>query len=150
MTATDLAAFQEQLPPEQRPKDAAALAAQLVRANKLTSYQADVLAQGQSAGLVLGSYTVLEKLGEGGMGVVAKAQDRHTQRLVALKVLHPSVTKAEDVVKRFRREVEAISRLDHPNIVTAHDPSEQDDTHYFVMELIYGKDLDRLVKEQRV
>jgi hypothetical protein len=150
MTAADLAAFQDRLAPEQRPTEANALAAQLVQANQLTAYQATVLSQGQSAGLVLGSYKVLEKLGEGGMGIVTKAQHQHTKQIVALKVLHPRVTQSPDVVKRFRREVEAISRLDHPNIVAAHEASEQGGAYYFVMELIEGKDLAQLLKEQGV
>src|SRR5262249_25062046 len=114
---------------------------------KLTSYQASVLSQGQFKGLAFGDYRVLDKLGEGGMGLVFKAQHRHLKRIVALKVLHPAVTQSEEAVKRFHREVEAVARLSHPNIITAHDASVQDGTYFLAMEYVDGIDLGRLVKD---
>jgi serine/threonine protein kinase len=148
LTPAELAAFQQGLPADHRPADAAALSAELLKQKKLTPYQAAVLAQGQSKGLVFGEYTVTDKLGEGGMGVVLQAQHRYLKRTVALKVLHPSVTQSEEAVKRFHREVEAMARLSHPNIVAAYDANQQDGIYYFVMELVDGIDLARLVKEQ--
>jgi len=148
LTPADLATFQQGLPADHRPADAAALSAELLRHKKLTPYQASVLAQGQSKGLVFGEYTVTDKLGEGGMGVVLLAQHRYLKRTVALKVLHPSVTQSEEAVKRFHREVEAMARLAHPNIVAAYDANQQDGIYYFVMELVDGIDLSRLVKDQ--
>jgi serine/threonine protein kinase len=128
--------------------DGAIIAAELVNQHKLTPYQASVLSQGQAGGLVFGEYTVLEKLGEGGMGVVYKAQHRRLKRIVAVKVLNPALTKDEHLLKRFHREVEAAARLNHANIVAAVDANEQDGVHYLVMEFVDGPDLARLVKER--
>jgi serine/threonine protein kinase len=125
-----------------------ALAAELVSQQKLTAYQASVLSQGESRGLVFGEYTVLDRLGEGGMGVVYKAQQRRLKRTVALKVLNPALTKTDYLVKRFHREVEAAARLNHGNIVAAYDANEQDGVHYLVMEFVDGPDLARLVKQR--
>ena len=111
MTTAEVAAFQQTLAGDRPPSDAAGLSAELVRQKKLTPYQASVLAQGQPKGLIFGEYTVVDKLGEGGMGVVLLAQHRYLKRPVAIKVLHPSVTQSEEAVKRFHREVEAMARL---------------------------------------
>lgn len=146
MTPAEVSAFQQSLPG--KPADATSFSAELIRQKKLTPYQASILAQGQAKGLVFGEYTVVDKLGEGGMGVVLQAQHRYLKRTVALKVLHPSVTQSEEAVKRFHREVEAMARLSHPNVVAAYDANQQDGIYYFVMELVEGIDLARLVKEQ--
>ena len=76
MSAAEIASFQQSLPPEKRPKDVQGLAQMLVRAGKLTKYQAQAVYQGKTRGLVFGEYTVLDKLGQGGMGVVLKAKHR--------------------------------------------------------------------------
>ncbi len=147
MSPAEFSAFHDALPAP-RPTEAQALTAELVKQNKLTAYQATLVAQGQTKGLIFGEYTVLDRLGEGGMGMVYQAQHRYLKRTVALKVLHASVTQSDDAVKRFRREVEAIARLSHPNVVAAFDANQQDGTYYFVMEYVDGTDLSRLVKEQ--
>lgn len=94
----------------------------------------------------LGQYRLLEKLGEGGMGAVYKALHTSLKRLVALKVLPAERMKDEQAVNRFRREMEAVGKLDHPNIVRATDAGQVDDTHYLVMELVEGVDLSTLVR----
>ena len=147
VSPAEAAAIQASLSSDRRPPEVSAFTAELVRQKKLTDYQASLLAQGQTKGLIFGEYTVVNKLGEGGMGVVLQAQHRYLKRTVALKVLHPSVTQSEDAVKRFHREVEAMARLSHPNIVAAYDANQQDGTYYFVMEMVDGTDLSRLVKE---
>lgn len=144
LSAAELAA----LPTEAPTQNGAFIAAELVKQRKLTPYQASVLSQGQAGGLVFGEYTIVDKLGEGGMGVVYKAQHRRLKRTVALKVLNPALTKDEHLVKRFHREVEAAARLSHANIVAAYDANEQDGVHYLVMEFVDGPDLARLVKER--
>ena len=85
MSAAEISSFQESLPPGKRPKDGETLARQLVQANKLTKYQAQVVYQGKVKGLVFGEYAVLDKLGEGGMGVVLKAEHRRMKRVVAVR-----------------------------------------------------------------
>src|SRR5262245_11935984 len=148
MTPEEVVAFRGSLPADRPPVDGPSLAAELVRQRRLTPFQAEALTTGQPAKLVFGEYTVIEKLGEGGMGVVYKTQHRRLRRLNALKVLHPSVTKSEDALKRFQREFEAAARLTHPNIVAAIDANVQDNVHYLVMEYVEGIDLFRLVKER--
>ena len=95
-----------------------------------------------------GEYDLLEKLGEGGMGVVYKAQHRRMKRFVAVKMIARKATGSPDAVKRFNREVEAVAKLNHPNIVQAYDASEHDGIHYLVMEYIEGKDLAAIVKDR--
>jgi serine/threonine protein kinase len=85
-------------------------------------------------------------LGSGGMGSVFKAVHRRMNRLVALKLL-PSGNRSADSVQRFEREIQAVARLSHPNIVEAHDAGCHDGAYYFIMELIDGQDLARYVVE---
>jgi serine/threonine protein kinase len=92
-------------------------------------------------------YRLLEKLGEGGMGTVYKALHTRMNRLVALKMLPAERVAHAPSVARFAREIEAVGKLDHPNIVRAFDAGEDDEMHYLVMELVDGVDLHRLVKQ---
>lgn len=141
MSAAEVAAFQDTLPPPRRPTDAEGLARELVQAHRLTRYQAAAVYQGRPKGLVFGDYRVLDKLGQGGMGVVLKAEHRRMKRLVAVKMIAGAAMRSPEAVKRFYREVEAAARLNHPNIVQAYDASEHDGVHYLVMEYVEGKDL---------
>ena len=129
------------------PGDAVGLARALVRAGKLTPYQAGALLQGKERGLVIGNYFVLGKLGAGGMGVVFKARHRRLGRVVALKILPPSFGRDRSLVLRFRREVEVAARLSHPNIVSVLDADEDRGVHFLTMEYIDGQNLDQLVRE---
>jgi serine/threonine protein kinase len=128
--------------------DAASLAGELVRRGKLTRFQATHLLQGNAQGLSLGSYALIDQLGAGGMGIVYKAKHRLMDRIVALKVLSPEITRNPTAVRRFRREAEASARLTHPNIVAAYDADEANGVHFLVMEYIEGTDLGSLVKRQ--
>lgn len=148
MSATEISSFQDTLPLDRKPKDAETLARELVRANKLTRYQAQVVYQGKVKGLVFGEYRVLDKLGQGGMGVVLKAEHRRMKRVVAVKMLPAAMMKSPQAVQRFYREVEAAAKLEHPNIVTAHDAGEHDGVQYLAMQYIDGKDLAAIVKEK--
>ena len=123
------------------------LARALVRSGKLTAYQANALAQGKAKGLVIGSYLVLEKRGQGGMGVVFKAKHRQTDKLVALKILLPSFGRDREAVLRFRREFEIAARLSHPNVVAALEASEDRNVQFLTMEFVEGNDLDVIVRE---
>jgi hypothetical protein len=92
-------------------------------------------------------YEVLELLGSGGMGAVYKAQHRRMERLVALKVISPTLVDRPDMVERFGREVKAAARLAHPNIVTAFDADQVADTHFLVMEFVEGTSLAQQVEQ---
>ena len=88
----------------------------------------------------------MNRIGEGGMGVVFKTMHRRMERLVALKVLKRSATSA-DFVKRFHREIHVAARLNHPNAVAALDADECELADFWVMEFVDGADLDQVVEK---
>ncbi len=94
-----------------------------------------------------GRYELLDKIGEGAMGVVHRARDRTIGRVVALKMLAAELDADEEIHRRFRREVEAIGRLSHPNIVTVYDMGQSEGHLYMAMELLEGKDLRTLIEQ---
>ncbi|HXP61475.1 MAG TPA: serine/threonine-protein kinase, partial [Dongiaceae bacterium] len=96
-------------------------------------------------GRTISHYQILERLGEGGMGVVYKARDTHLDRLVAIKVLPPERVADPDRKRRFVQEAKAASALNHPNIVTIYDIDQQDGVDYIAMEHIQGRTLDRWI-----
>ena len=124
-----------------------ALAGELIRRGWLTPYQVNQLLQGRGRDLLLGSYVLLERLGEGGMGQVFKARNWKLGRVVALKLIRKERLDNPDAVRRFQREIRAAAQLDHPNIVRAFDADEVDGTHLLVMEYVEGTDLAKLVKK---
>lgn len=99
-------------------------------------------------GRTLGHYQVLEKLGEGGMGVVYKARDTHLDRFVALKVLPPNKLADTERKRRFIQEAKSASALNHPNIVHIYDIEEVEGILYIAMEHVDGKSLDVLIGRQ--
>jgi Tol biopolymer transport system component/predicted Ser/Thr protein kinase len=90
-------------------------------------------------------YEIVEKLGEGGMGVVYKARDTHLDRFVAVKVLPPEKVADAGRKARFVQEAKAASALNHPNIVTVHDISSEGGVDFIAMEFVAGKTLDQLI-----
>ena len=92
----------------------------------------------------IGPYRLLAKLGQGGMGTVYKALHTKLDRVVALKLLPEDRMRAADAVARFEREMKAVGKLDHPNIVRASDADEEHGRHYLVMEYVDGIDLSEL------
>lgn len=124
----------------------------LVELNLLTPYQADRVQAGTGAGLTLGNYRILDRIGAGGMAVVFKAEHRLMRRPVAVKVLPPSGDMGSILLPRFFAEIQALGRLQHPNIAAALDAGQGDDLHakagplyYLVMEFVPGQDLEELV-----
>ncbi len=95
-------------------------------------------------GKTISHYKILEKLGEGGMGVVYKAEDTKLERTVALKFLSLTSIGGEEK-KRFKREAKAAASLNHPNIATIFAIDEADDQTFIAMEYIEGKSLEELV-----
>ncbi len=95
-----------------------------------------------------GNYRLLEKLGEGGMGVVYKARQLDLDRLVAVKLLPFGQFSRDDLVQRFRAEATAAASLQHPNIVAIHEVGEHEGQHYFSMDLVEGHTLAELVRDQ--
>ena len=91
-------------------------------------------------------YRVLSRLGVGGMGLVYKVEHIHLAKIAAMKVLHPEMARDAEAVRRFRIEAQAVSRLDHPNIVQTFDFGQTDDALYLVMEYLKGEDLAAIVK----
>src|SRR5262249_3588253 len=128
--------------------DLGALAQELVRRGWLTQYQADRLLAGRDRELCLGSYVLLEQLGEGGMGTVFKARNWKLGQTVALKLIRKERVGNESAIKRFRREIKTASQLNHPNIVRAIDADQVGNTHLLAMEYVKGTDLAKLVKDR--
>ncbi|MBI3865937.1 MAG: protein kinase [Planctomycetia bacterium] len=143
----DSETIRDLIPPRANPRDAEELARELVRTRKLTNFQVEEINRGKGKALVLGKYTILEKIGQGGMGQVFKAEHRRMKRIVAIKVLPTDLMKNPGIVARFEREVTAAARLNHPNIVTAFDANNVGGLHLLVMEYVEGSDLAIHVKE---
>lgn len=94
-------------------------------------------------------YRLIEQIGSGGMAVLYKAQDLELGRMVAVKLLRPSLVSDPDFLIRFKREARAAANLSHPNIVTVHDVGQDGpNTHYIVMEYVPGQDLKQLIRAQ--
>src|ERR1051325_1453732 len=128
----------------QSPKE---LADVLIQHGLLTHFQAEKLIAGRWRGfLIRDKYRLLERLGAGGMGAVYLCEHILMGRKVALKIL--PVQQAEDPASlaRFYREARAVARLDHPNIVRAHDVDHDDKLHFIVLEFVDGNNLHDFIR----
>jgi Tol biopolymer transport system component len=96
-------------------------------------------------GRTISHYEILEKLGEGGMGVVYRARDTHLDRFVAIKVLPPEKVVDVERKRRFVQEAKAASALNHPNIITIHDIASASGVDFIAMEYVAGKALNQLI-----
>jgi serine/threonine protein kinase len=122
------------------------LAAKLIEAGLLTSYQVQQLRAGRTK-LNLGPYTITDWIGQGGMGQVFKAVHKLLGRECAIKVL-PLHKSTPEAIESFTREIRTQARLDHPNLVRAYDAGHDGNVHYLVTEYVPGLDLRQLVRRQ--
>jgi Tol biopolymer transport system component len=96
-------------------------------------------------GRTISHYEIIEKLGEGGMGVIYKARDAHLDRFVAIKVLPPDKVADAERKRRFVLEAKSASALNHPNIITIHDIASDHGLEFIVMEFVPGKALNQVI-----
>ncbi len=99
-------------------------------------------------GTKVGHYRIVDKIGAGGMGEVYLAEDTKLKRKVALKFLPSHLCQDDDCRARFKREAQAVAKLDHPNIVTIYEVNEYQGQPYFAMQLVEGQSLNELSKGQ--
>ena len=129
----------------QVPRD---LADTFISEGLLTHFQAEKLLAGRWRGFIIsGKYRLLDRIGAGGMGAVYLCEHIVMGRRVALKIL--PVPHADDAasLERFHREARAVARLDHPNIVRAHDVDREDKLHFLVLEFVDGCNLHDFVRK---
>ncbi|MDP2961047.1 MAG: protein kinase, partial [candidate division Zixibacteria bacterium] len=99
-------------------------------------------------GKTISHYKILKKLGEGGMGVVYKAQDIQLQRLVALKFLPPHIADHPEEKARFIHEAQSASALNHPNVTTIYSIEGSPEGLFIAMEYIEGKTVKEIVEKE--
>lgn len=114
-------------------------------ANAITLSDQD---QPVGSGKRLRDYRLVKKIGEGGMGTVYHAVHVHLGKSVALKILPADKLRSRSAVDRFRQEMRAVGKVNHPNVVSASDAGTADGQHFLVMELVEGADLARIIQDQ--
>ena len=119
----------------------------LVEIDWLTAYQLQLLFAGRWDELTIAHYQILAQLGEGGISEVYKAWDTGKGREVALKVMRTLLVERPDAERQFQRELEAVTRLSHPNVIKTYDAGQAGAAHYLAMEYVEGMDLDKFVRK---
>ena len=129
------------------PTGSEALLARLVKAEFLTASQAKRVSQELSliVGQQIPGYQLLQKLGQGSMGIVFKARQLSMNRLVAVKVLKPKLANNPKGLERFLHEAHVAAQLSHSNIIQAIDAGSAGKIHYFVMEYVEGTEISKLI-----
>lgn len=123
-----------------------AVANELIRRRTLTRWQAEQSLAGMRK-FDLGRFRLLELVGRGAYGVVFRARDPIHDRIVAIKVLSPTLTENAEAVARFEREIRTTITLQHKNVVTAFESGTMENRHYLVMEFVQGVDLERWMED---
>ncbi len=101
-------------------------------------------------GKMLGDFHVIREVGRGSMGIVFEAEQRELKRKVALKILPPSLSVTETVIKRFLREAQSVAKLSHDNIVQIFDIGDQDGVFFYAMQFVEGRSLDRVLRDRKL
>jgi serine/threonine-protein kinase len=131
---------------EGRCADPRPLAKLLVQRGWLTVYQVNQLLLGKTSELLIGPYRILDRIGQGGLATVYKARHKDYDGAVALKVIEPEFIASEEGRRQFLLEMEAMVRLDHPNIVQFCDADQFGEVVYCAMEYLEGTDLGKYVR----
>ena len=100
--------------------------------------------------ILKGRYRLLAQQGSGGMAVIYKAEDLELRRIVAVKILRPSLTADPTFLTRFKNEARSVANLQHPNIVTIYDVGSDGPTQFIVMEFVDGTDLKKIIKTEGI
>src|SRR5688572_5957608 len=145
--ASRLAAYLQHIREQSGPTDEPSkVVGQMIRDGILTNFQAEQFLQGKWKRFTIGKYKVLERLGAGGMGHVFLCEHVIMRRRVAVKVLPSAKAEDDSSRERFYREARAVAKLDHPNLVRAHDIDQDESLHFLVMEYVDGPSLHEIVR----
>src|SRR3954465_15015384 len=149
--AEGLTACFEAIAPEKRVAEQLdrRLARQAVQQGRLTLWQAQQILAGRSTGFKINRYTLVDMIGQGGMGRVYLARDTRLNRSVALKILSPERMNNPRAIARFQREARVGAQLQHENLVRIYDEGESNGKCYLVMEFIEGKNIGAIIAEPR-
>ena len=149
ITEEQLHSVRKQLEAEGQAAEDDNLAQLLADSGHLTEFQADEIKHGKVEHLVVGDYLILHPVGRGGMGQVFKARHSVMKREVAVKftLANEEGKIDQNAIDRFQQEVEAASKLSHPNIVSSLDAGRRGDVWYLVMEYVRGRNLAEYVRE---
>jgi len=140
--------LQDALGPEFDQASAVEWGKHLVQAGQATLFQVSALTSGRPSRLVYGNYILIDKVASGGMGDVYKGVDRRSGDIAVVKVLPAAAAVDPELSRRFQREIELLSAVEHPNIVRAFDAGEANGSPFLAMEFVDGSDFGRIVRHR--